>query len=209
MGTCSSCHNGTTATGKNATHIATTNNCDACHTTTTWTTAVVDHTAVMGTCSSCHNGTTATGKNATHIVTTAECNTCHTTTAWTPASFDHSGISGSCSTCHNGTSATGKNAGHFVTTQECNVCHNTTAWIPTITFLHTTSNYPGDHRVALTCQSCHTTNSEIVPWPSPTYAPYCAACHAKDYIPSAHGGRSVATNKDCGRCHRVTDTRWD
>jgi hypothetical protein len=171
-----------------------------------------DHSAVSGSCSSCHNGTTATGKNATHIATTAQCDTCHTTTAWIPAHFDHAGVSGSCSTCHNGTSATGKNSGHFVTTQQCNVCHTTTAWTPTIRYVHTSGSYPGDHSVALTCSSCHTTNSETVPWRSPAYAPYCAACHEKDYKPSAHGGKSVAVNKDCyGSCHhhKVTDRSWD
>ena len=32
-GSCYSCHNGTTATGKHATHIQSTNNCAACHAT--------------------------------------------------------------------------------------------------------------------------------------------------------------------------------
>ena len=67
-GNCYSCHNGTSATGKNATHIPTSNTCEACHTPTAWKPATrVDHTQVIGTCFSCHNGTLATGKNATHI----------------------------------------------------------------------------------------------------------------------------------------------
>ncbi|MCU7949355.1 MAG: hypothetical protein KZQ69_04900, partial [gamma proteobacterium symbiont of Bathyaustriella thionipta] len=64
-GNCSSCHNGTSATGKNAKHIAATNQCDACHRNNSWTPATrVDHLEVQGTCSSCHNGSTAPGKNA-------------------------------------------------------------------------------------------------------------------------------------------------
>jgi hypothetical protein len=36
-GTCSTCHNGTTATGKSGSHFVTTRSCDACHSTTAWT----------------------------------------------------------------------------------------------------------------------------------------------------------------------------
>ncbi|MEJ6012224.1 cytochrome c3 family protein, partial [Novosphingobium aquae] len=89
-GTCASCHNGTSATGKSATHIATNTNCQDCHTTTAWSPAkTVNHNDVIGTCSSCHNGTKASGKPATHVPTTAECSTCHSTTGWTPANFSH------------------------------------------------------------------------------------------------------------------------
>jgi hypothetical protein len=35
-GTCATCHNGSTATGKPASHFATTRTCDACHNTTRW-----------------------------------------------------------------------------------------------------------------------------------------------------------------------------
>ena len=36
-GTCATCHNGTTATGKSTAHFVTTQSCDACHRTTAWT----------------------------------------------------------------------------------------------------------------------------------------------------------------------------
>ena len=92
-GSCYSCHNGTTATGKHLAHLSTHNDCDTCHATTAWKPATkVDHAQVLGTCSSCHDGTHATGKDANHIATTADCDTCHTTLAWKPATFDHSGI---------------------------------------------------------------------------------------------------------------------
>jgi hypothetical protein len=35
-GTCATCHNGTSARGKSASHFATTRSCDACHATTAW-----------------------------------------------------------------------------------------------------------------------------------------------------------------------------
>ena len=85
-GTCSTCHNGKTATGKPAAHIATTAACDSCHKTSAWTPAAFSHTGVApGACSTCHNGKTASGKPAMHIPTTAACDSCHKTSAWKPA----------------------------------------------------------------------------------------------------------------------------
>jgi predicted CxxxxCH...CXXCH cytochrome family protein len=87
---CYSCHNGTDATGKNPTHVNTTNICEDCHSNLSWIPVIaVDHTQVLGSCSSCHNGLDATGKNAGHFVTTGECNVCHETTGWLPHTFQH------------------------------------------------------------------------------------------------------------------------
>jgi hypothetical protein len=84
-GTCSTCHNGTSARGKPATHVLTTASCDSCHRTTAWIPATFSHTAVApGSCATCHNGTTARGKSGTHFVTTKSCDACHRTTAWLP-----------------------------------------------------------------------------------------------------------------------------
>jgi len=84
-GSCSTCHNGTTAKGKSSTHISTTASCDTCHRTTGWTPATFKHNGIApGTCATCHNGTTAAGKPSGHISTTASCDTCQRTTGWTP-----------------------------------------------------------------------------------------------------------------------------
>ena len=40
---CSTCHNNTTAPGKPATHIASTNTCDDCHVTSNWANVSFDH----------------------------------------------------------------------------------------------------------------------------------------------------------------------
>jgi len=78
-GTCATCHNGTTAKGKPANHIPTTQSCDACHKTTSWD-ANFSHTGVVpGTCATCHNGVYAKGKPKDHPVTTQSCDACHTT----------------------------------------------------------------------------------------------------------------------------------
>ena len=168
--TCYSCHSGSVAissgyvTGKNATHIATSNTCENCHTTNAWKPATFDHVGVAaGTCSTCHNGVQASGKPTAHIVTTAECDTCHTTLAWRPTHFNHTGVTSGCAACHDGIAATGKPAGHFATTRECIECHNTAAWTPAA-HTHVSGNYPGNHRTALDCtnSACHGGNSEAV-----------------------------------------------
>ncbi|MEZ5557948.1 MAG: hypothetical protein R3E86_05300 [Pseudomonadales bacterium] len=97
---CSACHDGSgmfAASGKPTLHIATTDQCDSCHTTTTWTTLwEVDHTQVLGSCSSCHNGMLADGKTPDHMQTSAECDSCHTTVAWSLFTFNHDGITNQC-----------------------------------------------------------------------------------------------------------------
>ena len=47
---CSTCHNGTTATGKTSSHVASSNGCDNCHTSKAWTPARFDHSTVTATC---------------------------------------------------------------------------------------------------------------------------------------------------------------
>jgi hypothetical protein len=60
-GTCATCHNGTQATGKPATHFVTSRACDSCHRTTAWTPVTYAHVtpfykphAAGVTCASCH-----------------------------------------------------------------------------------------------------------------------------------------------------------
>jgi hypothetical protein len=201
-GSCFSCHNGSTAPGKTANHIASGNSCDDCHTTSGWTPAVFDHANVTGSCAGCHNGTTATGKHSAHITTSAQCDECHSTIAWTPASFNHDLVTGSCSSCHNGSTATGKPSGHFVTGLQCDECHGTSNWLP-IDFRHNSGSYPGDHSGNPSCSACHSSNSQIIPWPSPAYQPDCAGCHASDYRTGEDDHRDLSQDRDCaGSCHQ-------
>jgi hypothetical protein len=215
LGSCESCHDGVTATGKHPLHIASSNQCGDCHNTGAWTPAVFDHADVVpGTCATCHDGLTATGKSAGHIATSASCDLCHTTLAWVPAGFDHSGVvPGTCAACHNGTTATGMPAGHFGTAASCDDCHSTEFWTPDL-FTHTSPFYPGDHAGNLPCTACHTSNTEVVTWTTPAYAPDCAGCHANDFRPGPHKKHenpdvsySVAELTDCtGACHTYTDS---
>ena len=94
---------------------------------------------------------------------------------------------------------------------DCSACHrNTLSWSPAA-FIHTGSGYPGEHRAALTCTQCHTSNTELVPWPRPTNAPACGACHARNYQPAPHtkyGSVKYTADelKTCaGPCHVYSD----
>jgi hypothetical protein len=211
-----SCHNGTTATGKPPHHIATTAGCDTCHTTNAWLPARFDHKGVAAhTCSTCHNGVQAIGMASSHIATTAPCDTCHGTLGWKPALIDHSTFTGNCARCHNNVAATGLPPNHFATHVDCASCHSYPDW-SVVRFHHTaTADYPSDHRVALTCQSCHTTNAEKVPYPAPAYAGTCGGCHAKNYVVPKHPKTvkgpgqlfyTVAELANCsGACHVYRD----
>jgi hypothetical protein len=213
QGACSSCHNGTVATGTTQNHVPAGNNCEACHSTLAWRPALFDHAGVQaGTCASCHNSVNATGKPTNHIVTSESCDTCHGTLVWKPARFDHARITSGCQGCHNGTSATGKPTGHMQTARECSTCHKYPAWTP-LTFRHTSSEYPGDHTgTNPTCRDCHTTNTDQATWRNAAYRPKCAGCHASDYESGPHtkyGNTryTVAELANCsGACHVYTDS---
>jgi hypothetical protein len=126
--TCSTCHNGTNATGKNATtHIPTTLECDYCHTAgTAWIPHLFTHASNQG-------------------VTAGGCSTCHKSyTAFSSYSFSHQGVvvgaaASQCWSCHDGThkfSAGGKtrcitrpSSTHQGGNTKCDQCHKSlTSW---------------------------------------------------------------------------------
>jgi hypothetical protein len=208
IGTCFSCHNGRLATGKPARHLPSSNACEACHTTNAWMPARFDHTTVTPhTCTTCHNAVMAIGMPRNHVPTSQQCDTCHGTLAWTPAKLDHTTLLSNCQSCHNNTNAVGKPTAHMVLQLDCATCHKYPDW-SVITFRHTSAAYPGAHRAALTCISCHTTNTDKVPYPFAAAAGSCAGCHAKDFNPKAHprttrGALYTVTDlSNCsGACH--------
>lgn len=82
---CSSCHNGAVAIGKHAGHIATTDECNQCHTgTVAWLPALgakpanhIPYNASVA-CSSCHTGGTVVRGATLHpYLSTYACTTCH------------------------------------------------------------------------------------------------------------------------------------
>jgi len=209
---CTSCHGVGFATGKSVNHVTTGEDCGVCHTTNTFVGAVFDHTGIVDNCASCH-GSTAIGMHNAHIATNLDCHFCHTTATFKGGTWVHdSSTAGTCDTCHNnnGGGATPKNQGHFNTAEQCDVCHSTNGWAPTVFSHSPNGDYPGDHFKNLSCQKCHG-NLIGTPftWPSPQYAPFCAACHERDFKSEGkhNGGKSgtVAQNKNCGAsgCHKV------
>ena len=102
--------------------------------------------------------------------------------------------------------------GHMITRLDCATCHSFPDW-SLIRFHHTSAAYPGAHRAALSCTSCHTSDTDKVPYPSAANAGTCAGCHAKDFKPAAHprtikGVTYTASElANCsGACHVYSDT---
>ncbi|MHB8723271.1 MAG: cytochrome c3 family protein, partial [Steroidobacteraceae bacterium] len=208
---CGVCHiAGSTynATPKSATHIQSTNNCAACHDTTTFRPDIhFDHAEVMGSCVSCHNGTIAQGEGPTHPATSQQCEACHTVMSWNPPkAVDHTqiplAVSGFCIICHNGVQAMGKNPGHVVTSLECGDCHLTTTW------LGSNFNHTG---IKSGCVSCHNGIKAVGKQGShmPT-TNLCETCHTTgigtatpSWVPSLfdHTQMTVTT---CQTCHSGT-----
>jgi predicted CXXCH cytochrome family protein len=209
VGTCYSCHDaahtlaaGGPVVGKDAKHLATTNNCVSCHNTTKFTPGLqprqTDHTQVIGACFTCHSGTISIttgpvvgklqGPNASHLPTANTCETCHSTTSFIPAlAFDHTGVAaGTCLTCHNNVKATGKPVTHMQTNNTCDACHiNFKTWKPVapINFQHTAT-------IGI-CSSCHGGTLTISTGPVTKKS-------------AAH----IASSTACETCHKTT-ANWN
>ncbi|MEE8379978.1 MAG: PKD domain-containing protein, partial [Gammaproteobacteria bacterium] len=127
LGSCSSCHDGTIASGKGNNHILSSDLCEACHDPSGWVPVItVDHAEVNGTCESsgCHSSLPGG-----HIDSSLVCDACHDVGGWVPPfTVDHDQVNGSCSSCHDGSVATGKPGDHCSTVDECDVCHSVAGW---------------------------------------------------------------------------------
>ena len=193
---CVNCHDGVflQANGKilfpkTPDHVASSNNCQTCHTPQGFNIIpFVDHQEVFGNCSECHDGVIAVGKSEFHPATAVECDECHNTTSFLDlspdGSFDHSNITRACVGCHNGNVATGMTptttdappGTHPDTNSECGYCHTT------ISFLNAYPDHTGPDVVGagITCDSCHGAGT----------------------AQGQSNGHPV-TNVDCATCHSV------
>lgn len=232
---CVECHNDFTigAVGKGLTHIASTDECSACHKSTTqWLPvppADMDHTQAIGVCVSCHDGVIKKGKSITHIQSTDECSTCHKSRlVWNPllaADVDHNQVIGSCASCHT------RPVTHINSTDLCEACHLAAqfpVWLftPTDRVDHTqvigTCSSCHDNVIAkgkgithltssFECDVCHTTTTWF---PSAGSAPdhslfnnNCILCHdgiTASYKSSVH----IKTSESCDACHAKYPARW-
>ena len=201
---CSTCHNGTTATGMTTPpHVPATGvQCSSCHVNTaaSFTTYTMNHPAVSASrCDSCHNGSfTAEGTKGAqgtaslpgHVATGGrDCGTCHASaaaafTSWAGGTFTHAATDTNCSSCHNGTTATGlKTPPHVpVTGVQCSSCHvNTAASFTTYTMNHGSVS-------ASRCDSCH--NGSFT-------AEGTKGAQGTASLP----GHVATGGRDCGTCH--------
>ena len=214
---CSQCHDGTVATGQSTGHLATTQDCGACHDPHRgdWFGAGFDHSglAIVGNastpaCVSCHDGSSAPGKSVTHVpLPTAgqDCLVCHGTTytSFAMPTFDHAaaGITTSCTSCHDGKAHDGvkvisKPAGHIPTSADCGTCHANTA------------NGPGINGSII---SGFAKADPFVNALHPAYTTGCRTCHNASYdnaiyLAKSHPSDSVHTTVDangwdCNACH--------
>jgi hypothetical protein len=211
---CTTCHNGTTATGKPVNHVPTSRDCIACHTgypptASSFAGGTFDHNGpemIGKQCMQCHNDSIAVGKTNfgtfKHITTSADCGACHSTVTFANATaFDHTGVTSGCaaSGCHaSGTSGVTDvtddpnplphipivNSGNEV---DCYGCHKNAGG----TFANATMN----HAVVTfeACQSCHDGHHDGA-----------NTAHIATGKSSAHFVTTVAA---CASCHTST-TAW-
>ncbi|OGI40985.1 MAG: hypothetical protein A2140_02285 [Candidatus Muproteobacteria bacterium RBG_16_62_13] len=215
-GSCATCHNGTRAAGKpnDAAHQHTAA-CDQCHNTSTFLGARFNHTVAgvaPGSCATCHGtgGGARTKVPVPHYA--GSCDNCHNTNTFVGAKFDHSAVTpGTCTTCHGtgGTAKTKVPVPHF--SGSCDLCHTTSAFTPNRSYTHISAFYKA-HNSGAQCYDCHTSHTNVANWPSSTYKPDCAGCHATKYKPDKHKKYgsvlyTVSELRNCaGSCHEYTDS---
>ena len=197
---CETCHDNVISIGKLATHIPTTQNCEACHqpTDASFAQGTFSHSGITSNCAQCHDGVISTGKTVNHLPTSQDCAFCHVTTtigsSTTPfrdtLNFAHTGINSNCESCHNGNrhyvavGAIGKIDHHIPASNVCFDCHTdrtTGGFASSATFI-------GNVHIGIT-------NG-------------CEGCHSSPFLPTATGNQNVVkgighlpTNQDCDYCH--------
>ncbi len=170
--TCALCHAGQgaiAATARPQSHVPSSNRCDDCHATGTWSHARFEHREITQPCVGCHNGSWAKGRPASHLPTSYRCDDCHNTLTFARAVMSHVGIVNGCVACHDNHRVSGKVANHIPTHDQCERCHNTAVW----------AQARMDHTgIVSGCFSCH--NNRLAPGKHPGHIPapdVCEACH--------------------------------
>ena len=169
---CAGCHDGFESIGQPPTHIAATDVCQSCHSTSGFIPVnVVDHNQVIGLCVECHDGVVAPAKISGHIDTNNNCEACHNTIAFNSVtSVNHTAVIGACIDCHDGMIAIGKSAMHISTNNTCNVCHST--------FIFNLNKSIAHQNAFGFCGDCHNNVTAIgKPAGHPNTMFDCADCH--------------------------------
>jgi hypothetical protein len=175
---CVGCHQADYNGTNNPPHAASgfPTNCETCHSTSSWSGAVFDHSK------------TPFPLTGAHL--TVACNQCHVNNVFVGTPTD-------CYSCHKadytGTTNPNHTSAGFPTT--CATCHTTTSWAGA-TFNHTwfPTNHGGANGV---CATCHTNSAD--------YSVFtCTNCHAKASTDQRHGGVKgyVYNSVNCYACHK-------
>ena len=180
---CYGCHAKDFATTTNPNHVqaAFPQQCQICHTTTSWLGATFDH-----------NQYTKFPLTGAHV--NVPCNSCH-------VNGQYAGTPTDCYSCHtkdyNGTTNPNHVQAGFPTS--CTMCHNTTSWA-NATFNHNNTPFPltGAH-VNVPCATCHI-NGKYAGTPTD-----CYSCHTKDYNDTTNPNHVQAGfPTDCSICHSTS-----
>jgi len=158
-------------------------NCQQCHTTTSWANANFDHST--------------TGFPLTGAHTSVLCSQCHVNGNYTLTSANTT-----CVSCHltdyNNTS--NPNHAQQAFPQTCEQCHNTASW-SNATFNHNNTGFPltGAH-LTLQCAQCHVNNNYNLT------STACVTCHLQDYKGTTDPNHVQANMpQTCQQCHSTTN----
>ena len=211
---CTTCHNGTafygvTPVAKGANHIASTQDCSVCHSSTTipggFVTGAMSHTGITSGCATCHSGTafqnvTPMAETAVNHVPTssAPCETCHAVTtvpggfaSFTMGTAGHSALGvttgSSCISCHLsptyfGVKSKTDYASHPATTpsnENCSDCHKNF------------TSFSGASGGAMPANHIPTSQA-------------CTLCHSAGYGPSLTVMSHSGISSGCTTCHAGT-----
>ena len=211
---CSSCHDGTQATGRSITHVPTSGqDCLVCHGTgfSSFAMSSFDHIAagITKNCASCHDGAAHDGvivisRPAGHIPTSDDCSKCHADTTNGPNI--------------NGTAISGfakadpfVNTVHPAYTTGCRTCHNGSY----DNAIYLARRHPTDSVHATVdangwdCNACHTTTGKFMETNPVNHqdpiiqAQACISCHAdgRTTEPVGRGPSHPTTSTVCQNCH--------
>jgi len=218
IGKCNTCHSVQIDEQIRFEHLNTTNVCEDCHVTQSWTKfSTKFHPKIRNgvECITCHNNDIIIGKPTTHINTSNKCESCHQNYSWAIIAIDHNEISGKCKTCHLTPTRMAQDDIHnnLLKSADCGSCHQTNVWITEIidhSILPGRCNschdvYSGHLETSKKCEACHR-QSHWVPVLKVAHSQLnqpCIECHNNTHFSGKDVAHVLSTN-NCIACHTIT-----
>lgn len=210
---CADCHfagNTIGAPEKPVNHADITDNCEACHVTTSFTAVTFDHTETTGFCANCHvtGNLGAPTRPVWHTEDVGECDDCHTSTvAFADVLMNHNADSDDCSSCHivnpSNWGAPTRPDWHLEAAMSgisCTSCHSANESPALSDLNHLVVGFD-----TADCQSCHALTSTPTPPPFHNGAGVtttnCTQCHAAANDPTPTMTHTGFVNSECAECH--------